>query len=94
VFSRDPSTDTFSQENSSNVLGKIADERGWTPGRIETALDRREEVLEYLIEEDITAYEDVARVIQGFIRDRQYILDEVRAGELDPDDIAVMEDDD
>ncbi len=94
VFRRDPSTDTFSQENSSNVLGQIADERGWTPGRIETALDRREEVLDYLLTEEITAYEDVAQVIQGFIRDRQYILDEVRAGELDPDDIAVMEDDD
>lgn len=94
VFRRDPGTDTFRQKNSSNVLSRIADERGWTPGRIETALDRREEVLGYLLEEDLTAYQKVARVIQGFIRDPQYILDEVRAGELDPEEIATVEADD
>jgi len=94
IFRRDPRADAFEQIQHSKVLEQIADERGWKRSRIETALDRRKEVLEYLLEENITDYEEVARVIQGYIRDHQYVLGEVRAGELDPEDIALTEDDD
>ncbi|MCU4971942.1 type II/IV secretion system ATPase subunit [Halobacteria archaeon AArc-m2/3/4] len=94
VFEYDARSDSFEQITGSAVLGDIADERGWTPGRIERELDRREAVLEYLLEEGITDYESVARVIQGFIRDPEYVLEEVRAGELDPEEIAIAEDDD
>ncbi|MDS0474462.1 type II/IV secretion system ATPase subunit [Natrinema sp. 1APR25-10V2] len=94
VFEYDPREDGFEQVAGSRVLGEIADERGWTPGRIERELERREEVLGYLFEREITEYERVARVIQGFIRDPDYILAEVRAGDLDPAAIAVTEADD
>lgn len=94
VFVRDPGDDTFEQVASSQVLGRIADEHGWTPGRIERELERREAVLEYLLDEGITDYEAVARVIQGFIRDPEHVLADVRAGELDPADIARAGDDD
>ncbi|RZH68506.1 type II/IV secretion system ATPase subunit [Natrinema altunense] len=94
VFRYDPRSDGFEQTTGSRVLGAIADERGWTPGRIERELDHREAVLEYLLEAGITDYESVARVIQGFIRDPDYILEEVRAGDLDPEQIAVTEADD
>ncbi|MDF9745099.1 type II/IV secretion system ATPase subunit [Natrinema salsiterrestre] len=94
VFRYEPTADRFEQTTGSRVLGNIADERGWTPGRIERELEDREAVLEYLLEEGITEYERVARVVQGFIRDPDYVLEEVRAGELDPDQIAVTEADD
>ncbi|WP_226041018.1 type II/IV secretion system ATPase subunit [Natrinema sp. DC36] len=94
VFRYDPHADRFEQTSGSTVLGAIADERGWTPGHIERELDRREAVLRYLLEAEITDYESVARVIQGFIRDPEYILEEVRAGDLDPDEIAMTEADD
>jgi flagellar protein FlaI len=94
VFRYDPRSDGFEQVASSRVLAAVADERGWTPGDIERELDRRETVLEYLLEHDITDYGSVARVVQGFIRDPEYVLRRVRAGELDPEDIAVTEADD
>lgn len=94
LFRYDPKSDGFEQVAGSPVLETIADERGWTTGRIERELNRRESVLEYLLESEITDYESVARVIQGFIRDPEYILEEVRAGDLDPDALAVMEADD
>ncbi|PCR89852.1 type II/IV secretion system ATPase subunit [Natrinema ejinorense] len=94
VFQYDPQRDGFERVAESNVLGEIADRRGWTSGRVERELEHRRTVLEYLLESGITDYESVARVIQGFIRDPESILEEVRAGDLDPDEIAVMEADD
>jgi flagellar protein FlaI len=94
VFRYDPTADRFEQTTGSRVLDTIATERGWSPDRIERELEHREAVLEYLLEAEITEYERVARVIQGFIRDPEHVLEEVRAGELDPDRIAVTEADD
>ncbi|WP_455448695.1 type II/IV secretion system ATPase subunit [Natrinema thermotolerans] len=94
VFRYEPAADGFEQSADSRVLERIADQRGWSHGRIERELERREAVLEYLLDEEITDYERVARVIQGFIRDPEYVLEEVRAGDLDPETIAVTEADD
>jgi len=94
VFVRDPRSDDFEQVASSGVLADIADEHGWSPGRIEREIDRRESVLRYLVDEGITGYEAVARVIQGFIRDPDYVLESVAEGDLEPDDIALAEGDD
>ncbi len=87
VFRRNPKTDTFNQVNDSELLATIADEHGWATGQIERELTRRREVLEYLLEEEITAYDDVARTIQGFMRDSDYVLDEIRTGQFVPDTI-------
>lgn len=94
VFRRDPATDTVGQVNDSELLTKIANDRGWAPGRIEHELARREEVLEYLVDEDLTEYDEVARTIQGFIRDPGFVLEEIRTGALDPEAIprAVADD--
>jgi flagellar protein FlaI len=94
VFVRDAREDSFEQVASSGVLGRIADEHGWSPGRIERELDRRESVLEYLLSAGITDYEAVARVIQGFIRDPERVLDDIADDELDPEAIALAGDDD
>ncbi|AGB32752.1 type II secretion system protein E [Natrinema pellirubrum DSM 15624] len=94
VFRYEPASDGFERSADSRVLERIADERGWPHGRIERELERRAAVLEYLLDEGITDYERVARVIQGFIRDPTYVLEEVRAGDLDPETIAVTEADD
>jgi len=94
VFVRDPRDDTFEQVASSGVLGEIADERGWTPGRIERELEVRERVLGHLVEEGITGYDAVARVVQGFIRDPEHVLASIDEGGLDPEDIALAEADD
>ncbi len=94
VFRYEPASDGFEGTADSRVLERIADDRGWPHGRVERELERRAAVLEYLLDEEITDYERVARVIQGFIRDPEYVLEEVRAGDLDPETIAVTEADD
>ncbi|AWB26917.1 type II/IV secretion system ATPase subunit [Halococcoides cellulosivorans] len=87
VFRRDAATDTIEQVNESALLANMADELGWPEGRIERELQRREEVLEYLLDDGVTDYDAVARTIQGFIRDPRHVLERVRAGSFDPDDL-------
>lgn len=87
VFRRNPANDTIEQMNKSGLLESIADERGWADGRIERELERREEVLQYMLDQELTSYDVVARIIRGFIRDPTYVLDEIRAGDLDPGDL-------
>jgi flagellar protein FlaI len=94
VFRRDPSEDTFSQVNDSELLQTIADEHGWATDRVDRELARREEVLGYLLEDGISAYDEVAQIVKGFMRDPEYVLDRVRAGRLDPETIPIVEADD
>jgi hypothetical protein len=46
-------------------------------------------VLEYLLENDVTWYEDVARTIHTFIADQDRVLEAIRADDLDPSDLEV-----
>lgn len=94
IYRRNPTTDTMEQVNESDLLGNIAVELGWADGRVERELTRREEVLRYLLEEEVTDYHAVTRTIQGFIRDPEYILEKIRVGQLDPEEIPVGGDDD
>jgi flagellar protein FlaI len=94
VFRRNPATDTIEQVSESGLLANIANELGWADGRVQRELDRRKEVLGYLLDEDVTAYDAVARTIQGFIRDPEHVLEGIRAGTLDPGGVQPGEMDD
>ncbi|MES3516468.1 MAG: type II/IV secretion system ATPase subunit [Natronomonas sp.] len=87
VFSWDPSTDTFEQSSRSYVLDSIAEERGWSDDRVWNEILVREEVLEYLLENDITDYRTVTGTIQAFTRDPDYLLERIRNDELGLSDL-------
>ena len=87
VFDRDASTDTLEQINDSHVTQEIAHERGWTDDELQDALDIREQILQYLIDNDITAYPEVAATIHTFARDPDSIVEQVRDDELDPSEL-------
>ncbi|MFB6207052.1 MAG: type II/IV secretion system ATPase subunit [Haloglomus sp.] len=81
VFEWDAAEDSYNEMFDSRVLDDIADDRGWDHKRLNQELDRRVEVLEYLVDQDITWYEDVARVIHTFMQDQDRVLDVIRSGE-------------
>jgi flagellar protein FlaI len=89
VFDWDPKTDSYNETFQSDVLDDIADDRGWSTKRLNREFDRRKEVLEYLLENDVTWYEDVARTIHTFIADQDRVLEAIRADDLDPSDLEV-----
>jgi flagellar protein FlaI len=78
VFRWDAASDTHERVGESDVLAQVADERGWSSSELEQEVARREAVLDFLIEEGITDYRDVASVIHLYQKDSEYVLDRVR----------------
>jgi flagellar protein FlaI len=74
VFSWNPRTDDFNQSFDSNVLEDIAEDRGWSTPELKSAIEDRERVLRYLLENDITWWEDVADVIHSFMANEERTL--------------------
>ena len=71
------------------MLKEIAEDRGWTTRRLNREFERRKEVLEYLLDNDITWYEDVARTIHTFIQDQDRVVERIRSGDLAPSELEV-----
>jgi flagellar protein FlaI len=82
IFDRDGATDTHEKVGDSQVLAEIAEEYGWSDDQLQSELDDRQDVLRYLVENDITSYTAVANAIQEFYRKRSELLDAVRDGSL------------
>jgi flagellar protein FlaI len=89
VFDWDPKTDSYNETFESEVLQDIADDRGWNTKRLNREFERRKEVLRYLLDNDITWHEDVARTIHTFIADQERVLSGIRSDELDPSELEV-----
>ena len=85
VFGRNPSEDRMEQRAESSLLQEIKYERGWDDGRLRRELALRKEVLQYLQREEIRHHDDVGRVIHTFYRQPQTVLEQIRAGRLEPE---------
>lgn len=91
-FTYDPETDTHIEAPGiSTVMNKIAEENPWTLEETEEERERRQEVLEYMLERGITDYKEVTRIIQAYIIDRERILEQVRDGTLSPEQFEEMQ---
>ncbi|MFB6172099.1 MAG: type II/IV secretion system ATPase subunit [Haloarculaceae archaeon] len=87
VFNRDSEADRYNKVNDSSVLEEIAEARGWSTGDLARERQKRERVLEYLVENDISGYDEVTNVIHTFAKDPDTVMDLVEAGELDPSEL-------
>ena len=88
VFQRDPATDTYQQVAESPLMQEIASDRGWSDAQLQTELRQRERVLQYLLDNDITGYDDVARVRNRFERNRAGLLERIDAGTLTSESLS------
>jgi len=89
VFEWDPKADSYNGTFDSEVLDDIADDRGWDTKRLNREFRRRKEVLEYLLENDVTWYEDVARTVHTFMTDQDRVLEGIRSDDLSPSELEV-----
>jgi flagellar protein FlaI len=87
VFGWDSTTDGHRKTGKSSLLESIRVSNGWTESRLEKELQRRKDVLEYLIEEDITDHEEVGKTIHMFWHDQDWVMKKVQNGSLDSDSI-------
>lgn len=75
----------------STVISEIAQENGLTLDEAEQKRREREQVLEYLLENEIFEYEDVTRIIQAFMIDKERVLGEIEDDSLEPENYEAME---
>jgi type IV secretory pathway ATPase VirB11/archaellum biosynthesis ATPase len=92
-FQWDAETDTFIESlEDSHVLERVANENGWTPKDKREELEQREEVLEYMLENNIREFDYVTNIIQAYMVDSEKIITEVREDTLDPDNLKSLTD--
>ncbi|QLD86733.1 type II/IV secretion system ATPase subunit [Natronomonas halophila] len=88
VFDWDADRDAFNTKFDSSVFDDIAADRGWSTAEINQEYEDRRKVLQYMVDNDITWYEDVARVIHRFMTDRETVMDRIDGDQLDPADLT------
>lgn len=92
-FQWDAETDTFIQSiEDSYVLDRVANENGWTAEEKREELRQRKEILEYMLENDITEFEYVTNVIQSYMVDSEKVVNRVRNDNLDPESLSSLTD--
>jgi len=88
-FQWDAETDTFiTSLEDSHVLARISTENGWNREEMDEQLRQRKEVLEYMLDEDIREFKDVAKVIQAYMVDSKNVIEKVRNETLTPDSLT------
>ncbi len=86
IFARDADEDVIQRVNNSQVLQDIADDRGWSGRELAEELRKRREFLQYLVDNDISDYEDVTSAIHMFGNDQETLLEQVEQGTLESGD--------
>jgi len=89
VYSWDAESDTHNQVNESHVIQEVAEARGWGMGKVARELQKREQVLEYLVENDISSYDEVTSTIHTFAKDPDLVMERIEEDELDPDELEM-----
>jgi flagellar protein FlaI len=78
VFRWIPARDEFEYSGRSYILDKIMDDRGWTEEKMKQELRNRQEILEWMRLKGITHFEDVAKVVVGYYREPDKLMELVR----------------
>jgi flagellar protein FlaI len=82
IFERNPLTDEFERVGESNVLREIAKERGWSAIELERELRRRQEVLGFLLKNNIRRMHEVAAVFRQYYFEPEKVMEQLAAGKL------------
>ena len=84
VFEWRAESDSFNSEFDSTVFEDIASDRGWSRGELMDAYENRRKVLQYMVDNEITWYEDVARVFHQFMTNEDAVMEQIENDTLDP----------
>lgn len=79
-YKYDPATDTqkkLYEGDDSAVLADIKEIQGWTNDELKQELKQRKEVLEYLVENEITEYNETYDSFQKYMKDSEAVMEVV-----------------
>lgn len=69
VFSWDATDDTFLNFGKSYILNSIMDENGYTENLIQEEINRRKDVLHWMVRKKMRSYQEVAKVVFDYYND-------------------------
>lgn len=87
VFERDPETDDWiDHTNDSSVLQFIKEENVWSQEELRDEMQRRKDVLQYLIDQNVYRFRAVTRVIQKYMNedDKETFMEKIENETLEP----------
>ncbi len=73
--------DRFESNGGSNMFNKIKLQTGWNDKRLRQEIQTRISVLEWMLKENLSSYEDVGRIISEYSKDPKAVLMRVKDGE-------------
>ncbi|MDZ7688267.1 MAG: type II/IV secretion system ATPase subunit [Halobacteriales archaeon] len=91
VFKWDAATDEHRKLAEPSLLQDIARTNGWGEERLKEELRRRREVLEFLVGDETTDHEKVGSMIHMFWHDQDWVVEGIRDGTLDTDEVQEIE---
>ena len=94
LFQWNPGNDTHEKVGESDLLEEIAWERGWDEAELAAELEAREEVLQYMIDNEILDYEAVSVIIHTFNKDQEYLLEQIESERLEIAELETKLDED
>ncbi len=74
TFTWNPVDDGHNALRESQVLEKIKDKRGWSQKQLHSALNRRRLILQYMLDNNITNYDDVVGIIKEFQTNQERLM--------------------
>lgn len=74
TFTWNPVDDGHNTLRESQVLEKIKDKRGWSQKQLHSALNRRRLILQYMLDNNITKYDDVVGIIKEFQTNQERLM--------------------
>lgn len=80
VFTWHQSSDEIRFSGKSYILEEIMEQRAWTDERMAEELKRRQEVLEWMRQNNIRHFEDVSRVLVSYFRNPDQLIETIRSG--------------
>jgi len=82
TFSWNAEEDSF-RENNSELLDDIQEDRGWSQSELLEELRNRRKALAYMWEQDINDYRRFTAMINRYYSDKEAILEEIEASDVD-----------
>ncbi len=78
VYAWNQITDSFIYKGHSFILDAIMEMKNMTHEDMQNEMDRRTEVIEYMVKKDITDYREIAKIITAYYKDPEETIDRIR----------------
>lgn len=78
IFKWDPVTDKFKMTGDSIILNRIMEQRGWTMEKINEEIKNRILILDHMVKNKISKYQDVFSLIEGYFTNPESVLEKIR----------------